>query len=141
MIPYGAVYSPVVKQFYKRYGGGDIYPTTFGTLVGYPLDTVIMSRTIQTQATGAIAITAGTGEYQINGGTWVSTAGTVVPGDLIRARVTSSASYETAVTLEITIDGVADTFSVTTLADTDIYVIDQDGSEIIDSDGSYVTDI
>lgn len=118
-----------------------IYPTTFGSYDAVPLDTVIMSRRIQTQATGAIAITSGTGEYQKNEGSWVSVAGTVVPGDIIRARVTSSASYTTAVTLEITIDGVADTFSVTTLADTDIYVIDQDGSEIIDSDGSYVTDI
>jgi len=76
-----------------------------------------MSRTIQTQSTGAIAITSGTGQYQINAGSWVSTAGTVVPGDTIRARVTSSASYETAVALEITIDGVADTFTVTTLAE------------------------
>lgn len=92
-------------------------PSTFGSRTNSPTSTVIMSRIIETQATGVIAITDGTGEYQQNGGAWVSTAGTVVPGDLIRARVTSSASYETAVTLEITIDGVADTFSVTTLAE------------------------
>jgi len=122
-------------------GGSLRWNKTFGSMNSVPLDTVIMSRTIQTQSTGAIAITSGTGQYQINAGSWVSTAGTVVPGDTIRARVTSSVDYETAVVLEITIDGVADTFTVTTLADTDIYVLDQDGSEIIDSDGSYVTDI
>ncbi len=131
--PFGELFGPPFVN------GG--YPATFGSYAAVPLDTVIMSRRIQTQATGAISITAGTGEYQINDGSWVSTAGTVAPGDIIRSRVTSSASYETAVTLEITIDGVADTFSVTTLADTDIYVIDQDGSEIVDSDGAYVTDI
>jgi len=93
--------------------------TTFGSFnYPVPIDTVIMSRKVQTQVTGAISITAGTGEYQINGGLWVSTPGTVEVGDKVRVRLTSSTEYETLSELEITIDGVVDTFSVTTVADT-----------------------
>jgi len=112
-----SIYGKILRQFCKNQYMGQGYGSTFGSMNSVPLDTVIMSRTIQTQSTGAIAITSGTGQYQINAGSWVSTAGTVVTGDTIRARVTSSASYETAVALEITIDGVADTFTVTTLAE------------------------
>jgi len=116
--------SPFINPFNSPFIGlnryGSSYATTFGSYAAVPLDTVVMSRTIQTQATGAISITAdlsGTGEYQINGGLWTSAPGTVVPGDLIRARLTSSALYETLSALEITIDGVADTFSVTTVVE------------------------
>jgi len=126
--------SPIIGL--NRYGHS--YATTFGSMTNVPVDTVIMSRTIQTQATGAIAITSGAGQYQINAGSWVSTAGTVVPGDTIRARVTSSASYETAAALEITIDGVADTFTVTTTADSAIYITDADDAFVTDADGAFV---
>lgn len=65
----------------------------------------------------AATITVTGGEYDINAsGTFVSTSGTVDNGDTVRARHTSSASYLTAVNTVVTIGGVSDTFSSTTLA-------------------------
>lgn len=50
--------------------------------------------------------------YDINGsGTFVSTPGTVEAGDTVRARHTSSASYDTEINTDITIGGVTDTFT------------------------------
>lgn len=64
-------------------------------------------------APATITITGGT--YDINGsGTFVSTPGTVNNGDTVRARHTSSASYETATNTVVTIGGVSDTFTSTT---------------------------
>ena len=60
-----------------------------------------------------ISITGGT--YSINGGAYTSSAGTVNSGNTVTVRVTSSASYSTAVNATLTIGGVSDTFSVTTL--------------------------
>jgi len=115
--PAGSPFGVPVGNATSRAAEHNRYPLTFGSYSTVPLDTVVMSRTIQTFATGAISITAGTGEYQINGGLWVSTPGTVEAGDLVRTRLTSSAEYETLSELEITIDGVADVFSVTTLTE------------------------
>ena len=98
-------------------GGRRGYPLTFGSYAAVPIDTVIMSRTIQVRTAGTIVITAGIGEYQINGGLWVSIPGTVEVGDKVRVRLTSSVNYSTETVLEITIDGIADTFSVTTVAE------------------------
>lgn len=82
-----------------------------------PLSTVITSAPATvTGITGAGAITISGATYDINGsGTFVSTAGTVVNGDAIRQRLTSSASNSTPVTGTVTIDGVSDGFTVTTL--------------------------
>lgn len=62
----------------------------------------------------AISITGG--QYQVNGGSWTSSAGTVEVGDDIRVRGTSSSSYSTAVNVVLTIGGVSDTFTITTRA-------------------------
>jgi uncharacterized delta-60 repeat protein len=56
------------------------------------------------------------GEYAINGGAFTSAAGTVNPGDTVQARHTSSASFATATDTVVTIGGVVDTFTSTTLA-------------------------
>jgi hypothetical protein len=66
---------------------------------------------------GAISITTGTGDYRINGGSWVSSAGTVSAGDYVEARLTSSGSYDTALELVFSIAGSADTFTVTTISE------------------------
>lgn len=61
----------------------------------------------------AISVSGGT--YDINGsGTFTSDPGTVNNGDTVRARHTSSASYETATNTVVTIGGVSDTFTSTT---------------------------
>jgi hypothetical protein len=56
------------------------------------------------------------GTYKKNAGSYVSTPGTVVNGDTITVRVTSSASASTAVSAVLTIGGVSDTYTVTTAA-------------------------
>ncbi len=63
----------------------------------------------------AISIVGGT--YQINGGSFVSSVGTVVSGDTVAVKGTSSGSYSTDVDVVLTIGGVSDTFTITTKAD------------------------
>ena len=64
--------------------------------------------------TTAAAITVSNGEYRINAGSWVTTAGTVVNGDQVTVRHTSSSTPYTAVNTVLTIGGVSDTFTSTT---------------------------
>lgn len=60
---------------------------------------------------------SGAGSAQVNStGSWV-TSGTVQNGDQIRVRHTSSSSYSTAVNTTLTVGGVSDTFTSTTLAE------------------------
>lgn len=59
-------------------------------------------------------ISVNTGEYQIDGGAWTSVAGIVPDGSTVKLRRTSSPSYVTAVTMTVTIGGVADIWSLTT---------------------------
>lgn len=61
-------------------------------------------------------ITVTGGEYSINGGTYTSGAGSVVNGDTVTARGTSSGSASTAVNVAVTIGGVSDTYTITTAA-------------------------
>lgn len=71
-----------------------------------------------TGITAAAAITVSGGTYDINGsGTFTADPGTVNNGDTVRARHTSSANYSIAVDTTLTIGGVSDTFTSTTLID------------------------
>lgn len=92
---------------------------TFTDQSGVALSSTITSAPVTiTGIDAASAITVSGGTYDINGsGTFVSTAGTVVSGDTVRARHTSSAGYLTATNTVVTIGGVSDTFTSTTLAD------------------------
>lgn len=63
-------------------------------------------------AAADITVTGGT--YNINGGAFTADPGTVVNGDSVRARHTSSASASTATNTAVTIGGVSDTFTSTT---------------------------
>jgi hypothetical protein len=56
------------------------------------------------------------GEYQINGGAWDSTPTTVVEGDQVKVRGTSSDQGDTTVEVVLTIGGVSDTFSILSAA-------------------------
>lgn len=62
----------------------------------------------------AISIVGGT--YSINGGAYVSTAGTVTNGQTVTVQQTASGSYGNTTTATLTIGGVSGAFSVTTLA-------------------------
>lgn len=66
-------------------------------------------------AAAAVAVTGG--EYRKNGGAWTTSAGTVVAGDTLQVRGTSSASYTADVNVTLTVGGVADTYTITTKAD------------------------
>lgn len=89
---------------------------SFTDQTGVALSSTITSAAITVAGIDAAAtITVTGGTYDINGsGTFVSTPGTVNNGDTVRARHTSSASYETATNTVVTIGGVSDTFTSTT---------------------------
>ena len=63
----------------------------------------------------ASAITVVGGEYQINAGAWTAVAGTVTNGQTVKLRHTSSAGDATATNTTLTMGGVSDTFTTTTL--------------------------
>jgi hypothetical protein len=98
--------------------GDDTTPDafTFTDQTDVARSTVITSAAITVAGIDAPAtISVSGGTYDINGsGTFVSTPGTVEVGDTVRARHTSSASYETATNTVVTIGGVSDTFTSTT---------------------------
>jgi Bacterial Ig domain len=61
-----------------------------------------------------IAISVTNGSYSINGGAFVTAAGTLNPGDTIRLRITSAGTSGTARTVTLTAGGVNGAFRVTT---------------------------
>jgi hypothetical protein len=64
----------------------------------------------------AAAISVSGGSYDINGSdSFTTDPGTVNNGDTVRARHTSSASYSAVTNTVVTIGGVSDTFSSTTI--------------------------
>ena len=92
---------------------------TFTDQTGVALSTVITSNTITVSGiTTAVPISITGGTYSINGGAYTSNAGTVSNGNTVTVRMTSSANYSTTTNATLTIGGVSDTFSVTTLDDT-----------------------
>lgn len=91
----------------------DAYSFTDQTDVA--LSTLTTSNTITVtgiDASTPISITGG--EYSINGGAYTASPGNVVVNDTVTLRVTSSASYNTLVDVDLDIGGVLDTWSVTT---------------------------
>jgi uncharacterized delta-60 repeat protein len=90
---------------------------TFTDQTGVPLNTLITSNTITVSgidSPAAISITGG--EYSIDSGPFTSSAGTVNNGTTVTLRQTSSETYSTTTNVNLTIGGVSDTFSVTTIA-------------------------
>ncbi len=57
-----------------------------------------------------------TAEYSIDGGAFTPAAGTVSNGQTVTVRQTSSAAYSTPTEATLTIGGISDTFTATTLA-------------------------
>jgi hypothetical protein len=97
----------------------DITPNAFAftDVSGVPTSTLEVSNSITVsgiEAATAISITGG--EYELNGsGTWLTSSGTVVNGTTVRVRHTSSASLSSSVNTTLTIGGVSDTFTSTTV--------------------------
>jgi len=98
-------------------GTTDVEPFMFIDLTDQPVSTLIASNIITVDGpTIPVAISITGGEYSINGGTYTSVAGTVVQGDMVQVRQTSSASPSTTTDVVLTIGSASDTWSVTTAA-------------------------
>lgn len=102
----------------------DTTPTafTFTDQTSVDLSTVCTSNTITVagiNSSAAISITGGT--YSKNGGAYTATSGTVVNGDTINVRNTSSGTASTAVNTVLTISSVSDTFTTTTATPTELF--------------------
>jgi hypothetical protein len=92
-------------------------PFSFTAQTGVALSSVATSDTLTVSGINvASAISIAGGTYSINGGAYVSTAGTVTNGDTVTVQQTASASYSTTTTATLTIGGVSGAFDVTTLA-------------------------
>ena len=92
-------------------------PFSFTDQTGIALSTTVTSNAITVAGINApSAISISGGLYSINGGSYVATAGTVNNGNSITIRLISSSNYSTTTNAVLTIGGVSDTFSVTTLA-------------------------
>lgn len=97
---------------------GDSTPTAFSftDATAVALSTLQTSNTLTLAGTNiAAAISITGGEYQVNGGAWTTSAGTIAPGSTFAVRHTSSGSQATATNTVLTIGGVSDTFTSTTL--------------------------
>lgn len=108
---------------------------SFTDQVDVGLSTLITSSAVVVtgvDATLAVSITGG--EYSLNGGAYTSSGGFVNNNDSITVQITSSASWLTAVEAVLTIGGSADTFTVTTEADTD-------GDDVGDSSDAFTDNI
>lgn len=66
--------------------------------------------------TNVLPISITGGEYSINGGTFTSAAGTVLPGQSVRIRQTSAAASSTTTTATLSVGAVSANFAVTTAA-------------------------
>jgi MYXO-CTERM domain-containing protein len=98
---------------------GDTTPIqfTFTDVTGAPLGTATTSNAITVFGiTLPSPITITGGEYSINSGVFTSAPGTVTNGQQVVVRQTSSPNFSTTTNTVLTIGGVSDTFSVTTLA-------------------------
>lgn len=89
---------------------------TFNDQTGVALNTIVTSNIIAVSGitcAASISITGGT--YSVNGGPYTSASGLVNNGDTVTVKVTSSGSYSTITSATLTIGGISDVFSVTTL--------------------------
>ncbi len=88
---------------------------SFNDVVGAELSTVYESNAIVVAGiSGPSPMTVTGGQYQKNGGVWASVATTVMLGDSVKVRGTSSHLNETAVDVILNIGGFSDTFRITT---------------------------
>lgn len=90
---------------------------TFIDQTDVALTTLIESNVITVTGINApAAISIEGGEFSIDGGDYTSAQGTVNNNQTVRVRQVSSSSYATTTNTTVTIGGVSDTFSVTTVA-------------------------
>jgi hypothetical protein len=109
----------------------------FTDITGVELNTLVTSQPVSvTGINVAASISITGGEYRINSSQWTSQAGTVISGDTVTVRLTSSSGYSTKNSAVLTIGGVSDSFDVTTRSGegTNVGDVNSDGSvDIIDA--------
>jgi hypothetical protein len=90
---------------------------TFIDQTGVALNTVIESEVITVTGINVPSeISINGGQYSINGGAYTSVLGAVENNQTVRVRQTSSSLYSTTTNATLTIGGVSDIFSITTIA-------------------------
>lgn len=97
-------------------GTSAVDPFAFTPQINVNLSTLVVSNSILVNGinvTVPISISSG-GAYSKNGGAYTSVAGTVVNGDNITVRQTSSATVNTATSVTLNINGTTGVFTVTT---------------------------
>lgn len=89
---------------------------TFANKESVALSTTVQSDTVTLSGfTGALAVTVSGGEYSVNGGTFTSSTGTVLPNQSLRVQHTSASTASTSTTTTITVGTYTTTFtSITT---------------------------
>jgi hypothetical protein len=92
-------------------------PFPFAEKTDVELSAIVPSDPISVTGIDAAApISISGGEYEINGSdTWTIGAGTVNNNDTVRVRQTSSGNFSTRTDTTLTIGGVSETFSITTI--------------------------
>jgi hypothetical protein len=111
---------------------------TFTDVTSAPLSTTETSNTITIAGLGSgvsVAVTVTGGTYSKNGGSYVSSAGTAQNGDTFAVRHTSSSSNSTATNTVLTVGGVSDTFTSTTVASSAAITYDTAIGNGVDSSG------
>jgi hypothetical protein len=89
---------------------------TFTDINGIALSTATESNSIEiTGIDAATTVTISGGEYKIGSGIYTTAAGTVSSGQTITIKLTTSSSYATISEATLTVGGVKDTFTATTM--------------------------
>lgn len=111
--------SAIASSPFTTLAAGDTTPDqfTFTDVISQPLDTEVTSNAIT--VTGIVAATAINisvigGQYSVNAGSWTTAPGTVVLGDTVRVKHTTSTEVFTSNGTTLDINGVTDTFTSTT---------------------------
>jgi hypothetical protein len=107
-------------------GSTDTTPNAFSFTdqTNLALKTTVTSNTITIGGiNAATAISISGGSYSINGGAFVTTAGTVTNGNTVAVKVTTAGTNGTTTNSTLTVGGVVDTFSVTTVVATNGFLL------------------
>jgi len=98
----------------------DITPNafSFNNVTGAALSSVQTSNAVAIAGiTGNVTISVAGGSYNIDGGSYITSPGTIHAGQVVTVRQTSSAALNTATTTTLTIGTVSSSWTVTTLDD------------------------
>jgi sugar lactone lactonase YvrE len=109
--------STVSAAFTVTTSATSVNPFSFTPQVNVPLSTPIVSNSATiTGITTSVPISVAGAQYKVNAGAFTATAGTVNNNDVVSMRLTSSGSYSTPVSGNLTVSQFSTGFTVTTMA-------------------------